>query len=191
MAGFEGFTQVHRQKPSGAVVPRTLEELAALSDAELRALYGKASVPSNLKALDGNLRGRMLAVHNTKHGPVHRVLAVIASRRSFPWSGKTLSATSATSGTGINRIHLAGLGRQQLFPFTTSVDFSALDGAPCVHIDYENDNNPAYIRAIRDEVRQISPGLFFGPVLWKTRRGTKLMLWFGLEAVAAPTRATA
>lgn len=178
-------TQDDPQRQGRTAVPRDLEQLAALSDAELRTLYAQGIVPSHMRALDGRLRGRMLAVHHTGLGPIHNAIAAIARQQGFPWAGKTLTATSATSGTGINRIQLAGLGRQQLFPFTTSVDHSALDGLPCVYINYRNDDNPSLIRAIRDEVREISPGLFFGPVLFRTSHSTRLLLWFGLEAPAA------
>lgn len=169
-------------------VPRTLDELAALSNSELRTLYAQGVVPSSFNELDGHLRGRALAVRYLGLRPIHHALAALARQPWFPWSGKNLTATNATSGTGINRIQLAGLGRQQLFPFTTSVDRSRLDGSPCVFIDYENDANPALIRAIRDEIREISRGLFFGPVLLRTSHAVTLLLWFGLEVPAVQKR---
>jgi hypothetical protein len=60
---------------------------------------------------------------------------------------------------------MPGLGKRDLYPFKTQFDRSALDNKPCVFINYDSDENPAYIRAIRDEVREVAPGLFFGPVL--------------------------
>jgi len=183
--------ETHERILKGELVPRTLDELASLSHAELLKLYSRATVPSEMKALDGVLRGRPLAVRGTSSGPIFRAFAALEGSPSFPWEGKTLTAKTATEGVGVNRVKLPGLGRQQLFPFTTQFDPSALDGKPCVFIDYDNEDNPALIRAIRDEVREISPGLFFGPVCLKHSGKTTLLLWFGIQRPDAEKRARA
>ena len=38
-------------------------------------------------------------------------------------------------------------------------------------LDYGDPDNPGFIRAIHDEVREIAPGLFFGPACWKGAGG--------------------
>ena len=38
------------------------------------------------------------------------------------------------------------------------------------------------LRSARDEVREVSPGLFLGPAMWKGARGKALVLWFALDS---------
>jgi hypothetical protein len=168
----------------GVFRPRTLDELAVLSHGELLTLYSHGSVPTDMKALDGDLRGRMLAVRGTAHGPVFQALAALGGSPKFPWEGKTLTAKTRTEGVGINRIKIPGLGRQKLFPFATHFDPSAVDRDPCVFIDYDNEDNPSLVRSIRDEVRQISTDIYFGPVLLKRGTSATLLLWFALQGRA-------
>jgi hypothetical protein len=53
-----------------------------------------------------------------------------------------------------------------------------------VHIDYSSHDNPAIIRAVRDELRLVSQGLFLGPVFVKHGRSATLVTWFGLQCGA-------
>jgi hypothetical protein len=120
----------------------------------------------------------MLAVRALDHGTVGRVLRAVASTAAFPWGGKSFRG-DGDRGTGLNRVHL--FGRHQLFPFATRIRPSVLDGKPCVTLDYDLPDNPGVIRAIHDEVREVDPGLFLGPAMWKSRGGPKLVLWFALD----------
>jgi hypothetical protein len=181
----------HEQIVKGEALPRTLDELASLSHAELLELYSRATVPSDMRTLDGELRGRMLAFRGTGLGPIHQLGAALGAWEGFPWSGKTLKANSPTEGTGINRVNIPGIARRELFPFKTQFDSSALDGKPCVFINYDLDENALYIRAIRDEVRQVAPGLFFGPVLIKHGKELTQLLWFAIQVPSKQDRASA
>jgi hypothetical protein len=160
----------------------TLDTLAARSVDELDALYRAAAVSSTLHAADGQLIGRMLAVRGLP-GALARPLRQWAASRSFMWEGKTFQASSDTRGVGHNRVNIPGaLGRQNLFPFDTAFGPSAIDGRPTLILDYDLDVNPSYIRKIHDEVREVSPGLFLGPAMWKSARGKALVLWFALDS---------
>jgi len=168
--------------PSPRAASHTLDSLAACSLGELDALYRGAPVSASMHAADGPLVGRMLAVRGVPDmlaGPLRR----LAASRAFAWDGKALQATSDTHGVGHNRVALpGGLGRRELFPFATSFGASALDGAPTLILDYDLADNPRFIRHVHDEIREVSPGLFLGPAMWKTARGKVLVLWFALEA---------
>jgi hypothetical protein len=168
-----------RARAHGDPAVRSLDDLAHLTAAQAQALYRRSGVPDRLDQLDGDLVGRMLAVRGTS-GAVLRALASFARSGGFPWGGKSFRAIDATTGTGINRVHLGG--RHRLFPFKTHFGASVIDGSAAVILDYDDPDNPGFIRAIHDEVREVSPGLYFGPACWKGEGGkTTIILWFGLD----------
>ncbi len=160
----------------------SLAALAQRSVEELDTIYRAATVSTTMHAADGQLIGRMLAVRGLPSMLVNPVRRWTGSR-SFLWEGKTFQASSDTRGVGHNRVNLPrALGRQNLFPFETLFGPSAIDGRPTLILDYDLDVNPSYIRHIHDEVREVSPGLFLGPAMWKSNKGKALVLWFGLDS---------
>jgi hypothetical protein len=158
----------------------TLDDLARMDDAGLSRLYEGGGVPDHLRALDGDLRGRMLAVRRLDRGPVARAIAALSGARSFPWAGKSFASEDARHGKGINRLRL--WGRHRLFPFETSIAESAIDGTAAIVLNYDLPDNPPAIRAIHDEVREVAPGLYLGPACVKRRVGSPVVaLWFALD----------
>ena len=160
----------------------TLDSLARKTSAELDALYRAAPVSKTMHAADGALVGRMLAVRGLT-GALAKPLRRWAASRSFVWEGKTFQASSDTKGVGHNRVFIPNaLGHQNLFPFDTSFGPSAIDGKPTLILDYDLDANPGYIRRIHDEIREVAPGLFLGPAMWKSGNDKALVLWFALDS---------
>ena len=166
-----------KSAPRGPV--HTLDSLSALTVEALGPIYERAAIPTSLAGLDGHPRGRMLAVRTLDQGGIAGALRSFAAARAFPWGGKSFTSRSATEGTGVNRVHLGG--RHNLFPFETRLAPSVIDGKPCVLLDYDLPDNPWFIRAIHDEVREVSPGLYLGPAMWKAANGPALVLWFALD----------
>ena len=76
-----GMEESRGPAPSRAV--RTLDDLAALTADEARALYETARAP-RLTGVRGDLRGRMLALEGTRGGWVARALRAFARLRLFP-----------------------------------------------------------------------------------------------------------
>ncbi|HJK90731.1 MAG TPA: hypothetical protein RMH85_10200 [Polyangiaceae bacterium LLY-WYZ-15_(1-7)] len=169
--------------PARAASPRRevsdVDALAALSSAELDAVY-RGGVLFDLDALDGAPRGRMLTVAGPLgHRPARDALAAFARAGVFPWHGKSFQSTDAGHGRGINRVILLG----EKYPFETRVEPSAIDGAPCVRLDYGLAENPFFIRPIRDELRRVGPDLYLGPaMLERAARAPALVLWFAIDA---------
>lgn len=164
----------------------TLDSLAAMTFAELEILYRAAPAPSSIKNADGELRGRMLAIKRLERGPIASAVRRWAGSRSFVWEGKTFKAIDDARGNGHNRIAAAGvLGRQNLFPFTTRIDRSEIDTRPTLVLDYDLSVNPSYIRKVHDEIRELAPGLFLGPAMWKTAKAPVTVLWFALDGRAS------
>jgi hypothetical protein len=168
--------------PAARTSLHTLDTLAQRTSDELDALYRAAVVSTTMHAADGQLVGRMLAVRGLPPG-ITGPLRKWAASRSFMWEGKTFEASSDTRGAGHNRIFVPGVfGRQNLFPFDTAFGPSAIDGRPTLILDYDLSVNPPWIRKVHDEVREVSPGLFLGPAMWKGARAKTLVLWFALDS---------
>ncbi len=164
-----------------AITVRTLDDLAALDVAALEALYRRGTVPTSLHALDGSPRCRMLSVRGLDRGAPFNGLRRFAASEAFPWAGKSFEASADGAGTGINRVRW--FGGKRWFPFETRVEPSAIDGAPSILLDYDLAANPGPIRMIRDELREVAPGLFLGPAMLDTKKSApKLVLFFACHA---------
>ncbi len=154
----------------------SLDTLGALDAEELARLYQGARVPA-LSELDGDLRGRMLVWPSLRGLPVS-LLRAAAGQEGFPWRGKSFHWLGEGRGAGINRV----LGdRTRLFPFVTFVGPSRAGRFDAVQLDYDRPENPALIRAIKDEIREVSPGVYLGQAWLRMGGRERLVLWFGLE----------
>jgi hypothetical protein len=87
----------------------------------------------------------------------------------FAWQGKTFDAKK---GVLRNRILLLGFNAIIARVYKAP---SWLDGKECIVLDYSETSLVA--RWIRDEIRQIGPGLYLGKVYWDKKR----LIDFALE----------
>ena len=159
-------------------LPSSLDQLAAMSSGELMQLYVSGSAPS-VGDLDGELRGRMLAAPWAGRWVASR-LRTFAGWHGFPWRGKTFRSTGADRGEGINRI-FSDTKPRRWFRFETYVGPSRAGAFDALQLDYDNPGNPALIRAVKDEVRQVNEGLFLGLAYLVTRGRYRLVVYFGLS----------
>lgn len=97
-----------------------------------------------------------------------------AVARLLAWQGKVfdLFAPGFNSGVVVNKVSPLGLN---LIVAKAYRDKSWLDGKDTIVIDYGSTSLLA--RAIRDEIREVEPGLYLGKVWWGKRR----ILDFALE----------
>lgn len=160
-------------------IAHSVDSLSRLSFPALKKVFKSAVRPTSLSDLVGDPKGRMLAVRGTGDGVVADRVRKVAAAAWFPWNGKTFMRGTAKKGRGINRVHL--WGRHQLFPFDIKITDSLVDGEPAVILDYDIDENPGLVRNIHDEIREVSPGLWMGPAMWKGKGEPKLLLWFALD----------
>jgi len=155
---------------------RNLDDLAALGPEELMALYIAARTPS-LEELDGRLVGRMLAVPRAQQPHVRAWLEKFSRSPLFPWQGKTFKHETADHGHGVNRL----LGeRLTWFRFHTFVGPSHAGDFDAVHLDYSHDGNPPLVRKVKDEVREVAPGLYLGLAYLSMKDGEHLGCFFGI-----------
>lgn len=130
----------------------------AMSRSELDALYHKAK-PGPIP------QGDTLGTAILPGGPFTRVLATLA--RSLAWQGKVFDTlgTSLDAGVAVNKVTPAGLN---LIVAKVYRDKSWMDGENTIVIDYSQTSLLA--RQIRDEIREIAPGLYLGKVWFGKRR---------------------
>ena len=155
---------------------RTLNDLAVLDPDQLMKLYKTARTPT-LEELDGKLTGRMLAVPRLQKPQVSALLQKFARSRLFPWQGKTFMHETSNHGHGVNRL----LGeRVTRFRFHTFVGRSHAGDFDAVHLDYSHDGNPPVVRKVKDEVREVAPGVYLGLAYLSLRDGEHLGCFFGI-----------
>lgn len=158
--------------------PTSLDDLAELGPTVLQSLYEGARTPV-LEAMDGPLVGRMLAVPVLPRW-MAGLLRWLAAWSRFPWRGKTFTARDEGKGEGINRV-FGERNPGRWFRFDTFVAPSRAGAFDAVQLDYDNPGNPGLIRAIKDEVREVAPGLYLGIAYLMWRGRPRLMLYFGLR----------
>lgn len=164
----------------GDILEPTLDTLALLGVEELENVYRRGTATKDFTAFEGAPTGRMLsAVGPLGQGLAHFALRQFSGSSIFPWAGKSFYTVGESSGMGINRVRLGTTVK--LFAFSTRIGPSAIDGDPCVILDYDRPENPFFIRAIHDEIRCVAPGLWLGPAMVKTKSRPHLVLFFALH----------
>jgi hypothetical protein len=158
--------------------PRTLDELLHIGPATLAELYRGASVPK-ISDVKGDLRGRMLSIPALGE-PLAALPRTLASSSRFPWRGKSFFPKDADHGEGKNRVIR---DRWLLFRFETFIGKSRAGAFDALQLDYDNRDNPFFIRAIKDEIRELSPGLYLGQAYLQVGLSDpRLVLYFGLSS---------
>jgi hypothetical protein len=138
-----------------------VQSLLAMSQAELDALF--SSVPAG-PIPDGEAEGTAIVAPGTTFSPT---IAKFIS--SFAWQGKVFDSK-------------AGVLRNKILPFGLNAIIakvykaeSWLDGKECIVLDYSDTSLVA--QWIRDEIREISTGVYLGKVYWSDKR----LIDFALE----------
>lgn len=156
-----------------------LTALQEMNFSELEQLYRESTRPGSLSHLNGDARGAMLAWRTPASGPLAWLLRKLGASGALPWEGKSFIASNSTDGDGINRINF--FGKRRWFPFATRFDASIIDGEPTFVLDYSLRKNIPLIRSIVDEVREVAPGLYFGPAALKVGGRPRRILFFALS----------
>lgn len=152
-----------------------LDDLLALDAPKLAPLYASARVP-RLSAIRGDLRGRMLAPAILSPG-WSALMRTWAGSSLFPWLGKSFCPLGEDAGRGLNRV---GTDRFRVFAFDTFVGRSRAGDFDAVQLDYDLPENPFFIRPIKDEIRELRPGLYLGQAYLVLPSSTHMVLYFGL-----------
>ncbi len=145
---------------------RKLDALLDLAPHELGRMYEEARAP-RLGDVRGDLRGRMLAWSILDNHPrIAAGLRAFAGAKTFPWRGKSFKPFTEENGEGINRVFS---DRFRLFRFETFIGPSRAGDFDALQLNYDLSGNPPVIRSIKDEMRELEPGLWLGQAYLRTR----------------------
>jgi hypothetical protein len=129
-------------------------QLLKMSQKELDDLFTKSS-PGDIP--DGEAQGTAIVAPGTTYSAEIATLV-----NHFAWQGKTFDGKK-------------GLLKNRILPFGFNAIIariykaqSWLDGKECIVLDYSDTSLVA--QWIRDEIRQIGPGLYLGKVYWNQKR---------------------
>jgi hypothetical protein len=129
-------------------------KLLTMSQSELDTLFTDSPVGS---IPDGEAQGTAIVAPGTTFSP-----AIAQFINLFAWQGKVFDGKK-------------GVLKNKILPFGLNAIIakvykgpSWLDGKECIVLDYSDTSFVA--QWIRDEIRQIDPGLYLGKVYWEKKR---------------------
>jgi hypothetical protein len=143
-------------------MPYTIPQLFAMSQKELDDLFTN-SPPGEIP--NGEAQGTAIIAPGTTYS-----LEIATVINHFGWQGKNFDAAS---GTLKNRITAFGINAIVAKIYKSP---SWLDGKECIVLDYSQTSLVA--NYIRDEIRQIGPGMYLGKVYWDKKRLIDFALQF-------------
>lgn len=140
----------------------TSAQLLAMNQQQLDDLFGSSpagDIPS------GEAQGTAIIASGTVFSPEIAELISL-----FCWKGKTFDAAHGTL-----RNRLLAFGIDAIVAEVYKGD-SWFDGKECIVLDYSKTSIVA--GRIRDEIRQIGPGMYLGVVFWEKKRTINFALQF-------------
>lgn len=129
-------------------------QLLKMSQAQLDELFTN-SAPGEIP--EGEAHGTAIIAPGTTYSP-----EIASFINHFAWQGKTFDAKK-----GVLRNRILSLGISAILAKVYK-GTSWMDGKECIVLDYSDTSLVAHW--IRDEIRQIGPGLYLGKVYWKKDR---------------------
>jgi hypothetical protein len=143
-------------------MPYDVQQLLTMSQPQLDEVF-TSSPPGAIP--DGEATGTAIVAPGTTFSPeIAKFISL------FAWQGKIFDARK-------------GVLRNKILPFGLSAiiakvykENSWLDGKECIVLDYSDTSLVA--QWIRDEIREISPGLYLGKVYWGRQRLIDFALQF-------------
>jgi hypothetical protein len=143
-------------------MPYDVQQLLKMSQAQLDDLF-TSSEPGNIP--DGEATGTAIIAPGTSYSP-----DIAKFINLFAWQGKVFDAKNR-----VLRNKILPLGLNAIIAKVYKAD-SWLDGKECIVLDYSDTSLVAHW--IRDEIREISPGVYLGKVYWGKQRLIDFALQF-------------
>ncbi len=143
-------------------MPYDVQRLLKMSQAQLDELF-TSSEPGDIP--DGEATGTAIVAPGTTFSP-----DIAKFINLFAWQGKVFDAKN-----GVLRNKILPLGLNAIIAKVYKAQ-SWLDGEECIVLDYSETSLVAHW--IRDEIREISPGVYLGKVYWGKQRLIDFALQF-------------
>ena len=143
-------------------MPYDVQRLLKMTQAQLDGLF-TSSEPGDIP--DGEATGTAIVAPGTTYSP-----DIAKFINLFAWQGKVFDAKN-----GVLRNKILPLGLNAIIAKVYKAD-SWLDGKECIVLDYSDTSLVAHW--IRDEIREISPGVCLGKVYWGKQRLIDFALQF-------------
>ena len=143
-------------------MPYDVQRLLKMTQAQLDELFS-SSEPGDIP--DGEATGTAIVAPGTTYSP-----DIAKFINLFAWQGKVFDAKN-----GVLRNKILPLGLNAIIAKVYKAD-SWLDGKECIVLDYSDTSLVAHW--IRDEIREISPGVYLGKVYWGKQRLIDFALQF-------------
>jgi hypothetical protein len=152
----------HAQQEDTALVAVTLDNLTAMSQPELDDLFRQSPMG---EIPDGDASGTAIVAAGTPiEGPV------LWLARWLAWQGKVFDRPGATL---LNKVGPLGW---HLIRARVYIAPSWFDSKPAIILDYSKTSLLAH--KVRDEIREVSPGLFLGIVYYGELKTINFVLQF-------------
>jgi hypothetical protein len=143
-------------------MPYDVQQLLRMSQAQLDELFTSSAAG---EIPDGEATGTAIVAPGTTFSPeIAKFISV------FAWQGKIFDAKK-----GVLRNKILPLGLSAIIARVYKAD-SWLDGKECIVLDYADTSLVAHW--IRDEIREISNGVYLGKVYWGRQRLIDFALQF-------------
>ena len=143
-------------------MPYDVQRLLKMTQAQLDELF-TSSEPGDIP--DGEATGTAIVAPGTTYSP-----DIAKFINLFAWQGKVFDAKN-----GVLRNKILPLGLNAIIAKVYKAD-SWLDVKECIVLDYSDTSLVAHW--IRDEIREISPGVYLGKVYWGKQRLIDFALQF-------------
>ncbi len=139
-----------------------VQKLLTMSQEELDALFTASPVGA---IPDGEAEGTAIVAPGTSYSP--NIAKFISN---FAWQGKVFDAEK-----GVLRNKILPFGLNAIIAKVYKAE-SWLDGKECIVLDYSDTSLLAHW--VRDEIREIGPGVYLGKVYWGKQRLIDFALQF-------------
>jgi hypothetical protein len=140
----------------------TAQQLLSMPAAALDQLFGGSQAGD---IPNGEANGTAIIAPGTTYGP--EIASIV---NIFAWQGKTFDAAH---GTLVNRISVFGVAAIVAEVYKAA---SWFDEKECIVLDYSKTSLLA--KHIRDEIREIGPGVYLGMVYWDKTKTIHFALEF-------------
>lgn len=155
----------------------TSEDLQAMSEDELDAVYRDATTPQ-VEELEGRYQGSLVS---GRVFPLDSEAALrLVNTELMPWGGKKFYPVDEEESRGCNWYRLGPVERNG-YSFVGRVTPAIYGRAEAYVLDYDMPDNPGAVQNVREELKELGDGLYLGRTYVRIRGEHRFVMYFVLE----------